>query len=165
MIEQQTNSKSRYISITNYDLYQVSEQQVNNTRTTNEQQVNTNNNVNNDNNVNNIYSSAQELVLVQDAEAPSPVGLMPTNVKDKGFPIYKYDIELWIQTYPAVDVIQELKKIYSWLDANPTKRKTSNGMKRFINAWLSKAQDNPRLSAQPQRQSLKDFVFDDNFTF
>lgn len=54
MIEQQTNSKNRLISITNYHLYQSGEQQMNSKRTTNEQQVNTNNNDkqcnNNDNN-------------------------------------------------------------------------------------------------------------------
>lgn len=48
-IEQQTFTKYRLISITNYCLYQEREQQTNNKRTTSEQQVNTNNNVNNDN--------------------------------------------------------------------------------------------------------------------
>lgn len=48
-IEQQTFSKYRLISITNYDLYQSGEQQVNSKRTASEQQVNTNNKNNNDN--------------------------------------------------------------------------------------------------------------------
>lgn len=50
-IEQQTSSKNRLISITNWEFYQQSEQQneqqVNNKRTTNEQQVNTNKNIKN----------------------------------------------------------------------------------------------------------------------
>lgn len=50
MIEQQTNSKSRLISITNYDYYQSGEHQENSKRTANEHQMNTNNNDNNDNN-------------------------------------------------------------------------------------------------------------------
>ena len=57
MIEQQTNSKNRLISITKYHSYQQGEQQTNNKRTTTEQQLNTNNNVNNVNNVNNIIKS------------------------------------------------------------------------------------------------------------
>ena len=61
MIEQQANNKSRLISITNYDSHQASEQQVNNTRTTDEQQVNTNNNVNKDNKVNK-FSFKNELI-------------------------------------------------------------------------------------------------------
>lgn len=56
-IEQQTCSKNRLISIVNWHLYQSTEhlieQQVNNNRTTSEQQVNTNKNVKNDNNVKN----------------------------------------------------------------------------------------------------------------
>jgi len=56
MIEQQTNSVSRLITIVNYNEYQSSEQQVNNERTASEQQVNNertlNNNVNNNNNEN-----------------------------------------------------------------------------------------------------------------
>lgn len=50
-IEQQTSSKNRLISITNWEFYQQSEQQneqqVNNKRTTSEQQVNTNKNIKN----------------------------------------------------------------------------------------------------------------------
>ena len=68
-------------------------------------------------------------------------GTLPTNKKGEEFPVYQKDIELWTDTYPKVDVIQQLKKIRAWLDANPTKRKTSKGMKKFINNWLSREQD------------------------
>jgi hypothetical protein len=51
------------------------------------------------------------------------------------------DIIQWQKTYPAVDVFAELAKMESWLDANPSKRKTSKGIKRFVNSWLSRAQD------------------------
>ncbi len=43
--------------------------------------------------------------------------------------------------YQAVDVMQELRKMQAWAIANPKKRKTKAGITRFINAWLSKAQD------------------------
>lgn len=42
MIEQQTNSKSRMITVINWNMHQENEQQMNNKRTTTEQQVNTN---------------------------------------------------------------------------------------------------------------------------
>lgn len=45
IIEQQTTSRNRLISIKKWDKYQATEQQVNNKRTTSEQQVNTNNNI------------------------------------------------------------------------------------------------------------------------
>jgi hypothetical protein len=51
------------------------------------------------------------------------------------------DILKWQSLYPAVDVYQELNAMDGWLDANPTKRKTAKGVKRFVNSWLSRAQD------------------------
>lgn len=51
------------------------------------------------------------------------------------------DIIQWQKSYPAVDVFAELSKMESWLDANPKKRKTKAGIKRFVNSWLSRAQD------------------------
>ena len=51
------------------------------------------------------------------------------------------DVIAWSRTYPAVDVFQELRAMESWLDANPTKRKTKGGIKRFVNSWLSRSQD------------------------
>lgn len=51
-----------------------------------------------------------------------------------------YVLEL-AQLYPAVDIMQELRAMKGWCDANPRKRKTAGGMKRFINGWISKAQN------------------------
>lgn len=46
--------------------------------------------------------------------------------------------------YPAVDIRQELRNMFGWLESNPSKRKTPNGIKKFITTWLQKCQDNPR---------------------
>ena len=51
------------------------------------------------------------------------------------------DMIAWSKAYPAVDVFQELRAMESWLDANPTKRKTPKGIKRFVNSWLARSQD------------------------
>lgn len=51
------------------------------------------------------------------------------------------DVIAWQKIYKAVDVHQELAAMESWLDANPTRRKTPKGIKRFINSWLARAQD------------------------
>lgn len=55
--------------------------------------------------------------------------------------VYESDIDEWKELYPAVDIIQELKKMKGWLDSNPTKRKTKRGINRFINSWLARTQD------------------------
>lgn len=46
--------------------------------------------------------------------------------------------------YPAVDIQQELRNMVGWLESNPTKRKTPNGIKKFITTWLQRCQDTPR---------------------
>ena len=43
----------------------------------------------------------------------------------------------WQQLHPKVNVLEEMQKMKAWLYANPNKRKTKRGMKRFINSWLS----------------------------
>ena len=51
------------------------------------------------------------------------------------------DRDHWAALYPAVDVDQELRSMLAWLEANPSRRKTPKGIKRFITNWLSKRQD------------------------
>lgn len=66
--------------------------------------------------------------------------LLPLN--DKSFYDVPLDkIALWKETYPGVNVEQELKRMIAWLDSNPARRKTRKGIDRFINNWLSREQD------------------------
>ena len=51
------------------------------------------------------------------------------------------DFDKYESFYPAVDVMQELRKMAGWLDGNPKNRKTKSGIRRFINSWLARAQD------------------------
>jgi hypothetical protein len=48
------------------------------------------------------------------------------------------------QSYPDVDVYRELAAMSAWADANPKKRKTRAGCKRFITAWMNKASKEER---------------------
>jgi len=43
--------------------------------------------------------------------------------------------------YPDVDLKLEFQKISGWCFSNPSKRKTRKGAKRFLNSWLSSAQE------------------------
>lgn len=54
------------------------------------------------------------------------------NITDK-------DREIWTMAFPACDLDAELKKMASWLDANPSKKKSN--YRRFIHNWLTRAQD------------------------
>lgn len=47
----------------------------------------------------------------------------------------------WQETFPAVDVMQELREMRNWCNVNAQKRKTRNGIAKFISTWLGKQQD------------------------
>lgn len=82
------------------------------------------------------------------------------------FPIYQDDIDKWSSAYPAVDVMAQLRRMDAWLASNPKRRKTKNGVKRFINRWLSDEQDkggvyrgnHARQSPAPQGYSNPDDI-------
>ena len=74
-------------------------------------------------------------------------------------PVTQTDIDKYASLYPAVDVMQELRKMVGWLDGNPTRKKTRRGIKRFINGWLSREQDKggtrtPAPTTQPQQNAF-----------
>lgn len=74
--------------------------------------------------------------------APSSPVVISIILNDKTeYSITQADVDGWKDLYPAVDVMQELRKMKGWADANPSKRKTKAGIKRFINSWLAKEQD------------------------
>lgn len=57
------------------------------------------------------------------------------------YPVSVEQCQEWAGLYPAVDVIQQLRAMRGWLDANPSRRKTAGGIKRFIVNWLAKEQN------------------------
>lgn len=86
----------------------------------------------------NLMHGAQKNALHAGRKIPE----LPLIDKDGIFYPQPEDITLWTETYPAVDVMFELGKMRSWIDANPTKRKTAKGIRKFINGWLGRCQDN-----------------------
>lgn len=66
----------------------------------------------------------------------------------KEYPLPQSKLDEFQELYPAVDVMQELREIKAWCINNPKKRKTKAGVLRFINSWLAREQDKPRLSQQ-----------------
>ena len=67
------------------------------------------------------------------------------------YPITQKQIDEWKPLYPAIDVMQEFRNMKAWLISNPTNRKTRRGIMKFINGWLSRAQNRaPRQNATTQ---------------
>jgi hypothetical protein len=54
----------------------------------------------------------------------------------------------YVRLYPKVDVKQQFNEMRGWCLSNPAKRKTRRGVKRFVNGWLSRAQDRGYSSRQ-----------------
>ena len=76
------------------------------------------------------------------------------NDKSK-YPVLQSDFDKYSELYPVVDVMGELRKMEGWFDGNPNKRKTKTGIKRFINSWLSRAQDKGgNLAGMPRSAAL-----------
>ena len=60
-----------------------------------------------------------------------------------------------------------LAAMASWCDANPTKRKTIKGIKRFVNSWLARAQDrggSPQAKQQGKSDSIRAKTIDMQLT-
>lgn len=96
---------------------------------------------------------------VTDPKKEEPKIYLTLNTGEQ-FPVYEEDIKAWKENYPAIDIMQELRKMRGWLDSNPKNRKTKSGIKRFINAWLARTQDKaPRIKEEPaevNKEELKE---------
>jgi len=89
---------------------------------------------------------SKEDVCAEQASAPPtepPIISLPLNDKTE-YPITQAHVDEWEILYPAVDILQELRSMKGWLNANTTRRKTKGGIPRFINGWLAKEQNKPR---------------------
>lgn len=90
-------------------------------------------------------NKSKEIHMCGAAENASPhssnsVISIPLNNRTE-YEITESQVEEWSELYPSVDIMQELRKMKGWCEGNPGKRKTKNGILRFIHAWLAKTQD------------------------
>lgn len=89
--------------------------------------------------------------------APDREQVITLALNDKSeFWIYGDQVEQWSQLFPAVDVLQELRKMKSWLDSNPSRRKTKRGILRFVNSWLSREQDKGKLNYRTKAPQISE---------
>lgn len=87
-----------------------------------------------------VNKKSNDFFAESDSSDSAPMITLPLNDKSE-YPIFENQLHEWADLYPAVDVLQQLRNMRGWLDANPTRRKTRNGIKRFITGWLSKEQN------------------------
>lgn len=75
------------------------------------------------------------------AEVQAPSALTMPLLDGSEFDIFQSDIDEWQDAYPAVDVMQELKKMRLWCKDHPKNRKTKTGVRKFITGWLDREQN------------------------
>jgi hypothetical protein len=57
--------------------------------------------------------------------------------------------------FKMVDVEQELRQCSAWAEANPTKRKTFSGIRRFLTTWLTNATQSAHIRGAVTRASTQ----------
>lgn len=106
-----------------------------------------------------IYSKLQAA-----AEPPAPPVITLLLNTGEEYPIMQEDVNAWMELYPAVDVMQELRKMKGWCMDNPRKRKTQKGIRRFIGSWLAREQDKGgRPSVNYESRSMPNVRNNNNF--
>lgn len=72
---------------------------------------------------------------------PKPSGFVVKLTGGTPFSIPAEWLSEFSKAYPDVDQDRELKSLIQWNESNPRKRKTKSGIKRHIDTWLRRRQD------------------------
>lgn len=103
-----------------------------------------------------IEPSSKDLAPSEPLEAEPALFEIPLNRKGEFHGVTQPDIDRYSDLFGAVNVRAELKKMIGWCDANPRKRKTKQGIEKFIQGWLGREQDKGRyLRPEQQPQQAK----------
>jgi hypothetical protein len=65
--------------------------------------------------------------------------------------------ETYVETYKAIDVMEQLTLMRAWLISNPGRRKTRAGIKDFINGWLKRERDKPDSAPRKRAPRTESF--------
>lgn len=122
---------------------------ISNTKESNTQELNTKGL-----NTNNIYCPEPKKASEPNHETEPPIITLILNTKEE-YQIFQKDISEWQELYPAVDIMQELRKMKGWCNDNPQKRKTRSGIRRFIGNWLSREQDKGGVFRKQQKNAYQ----------
>jgi hypothetical protein len=161
-----SNAQHTVFTVINYDSYQEEAHEVASEGQAKGKQGATNKNVKNDNN-----EKKEDIKPVARAKAlrvidDSPVMAYMPLTGSKQYELQQSQTDKWKELYPSVNLQSEVSKMIGWLDANPTKRKTSRGILKFMNNWLSRAQDSgqqyqPNNREPSQRTQIETDIFMD----
>lgn len=84
---------------------------------------------------------------------PEPVFLEFPTLKGGTYAVTESQIAEWEQTFPAVDVKQEVRAAKTWLLANPKQMKSN--IPRYLVNWLTRNQDRARPTGNSADNTIK----------
>lgn len=88
------------------------------------------------------YSYSESKSNTKDSTEPqAPSVLTLTLIDGSEYGISQGDVDEWQAAFPNVDVMQQLHAMKLWCKDNPKKRKTKNGIRRFVTNWLDREQN------------------------
>lgn len=136
MISLKSTNKYTHINIVNYDKFQDVGETI--------AELNAQRSADNIRIIRNIRSKEDINTICpeQTSFASEPVmDLPPLILKDGSrFYISQNHFNEFVNAYPGVDVRDQIMKMSQWLKTNQTKRKTQNGIMRFINSWIARSE-------------------------
>lgn len=110
---------------------------------------------------NNNYTGTPPIVcselLFQGTPSPPSAVIFLTLNGGKKFAVTQDMVDKYAETFPAVDIMQELRKMNLWCDdpKNVSRRKTERGIQTFIRNWLSSEQDKARRVPQHNTEVIR----------
>ena len=96
-------------------------------------------------------------LLNQTHNVNSSFAFVMNDGQDYNLPLAK--LNEYRAAYPLLDLENELLKAAQWLVDNPSRRKTTKGMPRFLGGWLGRAEP-PKDKPRPFTQAEESVIFD-----
>ena len=89
-------------------------------------------------------------------ELPSAPPVLTLTLNDGSeYGIMQDAVDEWQEAFPNVDVLQQLHAMKLWCRDNPKKRKTKNGIRRFVTSWLDREQNRGGTRAPAAQQDQR----------
>lgn len=102
------------------------------------------------------YSFNQPIQEQQTITVDSGKEIISFILKDNSiYSITESEYNEFSEAYPSIDIMQELRKLRAWCMSNPSKRKTRRGALKFVNNWLSNAQEKIKAYSNTSYDSAK----------
>ncbi|MEM9588990.1 MAG: hypothetical protein AAGA03_17045, partial [Planctomycetota bacterium] len=90
---------------------------------------------------------------IEPALSSEPVMSFPVDGGKGRWHLPKERLDKYVERYPNIDVPTELTKALQWIEDNPKRRKTHQGMPRFLTDWMNRTTD--RQSRKPNHSGRK----------